>query len=87
MEGPGCKQDPACVVDTVRGASSGIVVAYQDNVGPYENLDVDTQRAPVVFHKRHTWAPLDSWPWGSAGHQKVSGLFAASSGRGNSRST
>lgn len=87
VEGPGCKQDPACGVDKVQAASSGIVAACPGNVEPLDILDVDTQRARVVFHKRHTWAPLDSWPWGCAGHRKVSGLSAAVSGRGNSRST
>lgn len=55
------------MVDKVQAASLGIEAAYQGNVGPLDNLDVDTQRALVVFHKRHTWALLDSWPWGSAG--------------------
>lgn len=55
------------MVDKVQAASSGTVGACQGTGAPLDNPRVDTQRVPVVFRKRHTWAPLGSWPWGSAG--------------------
>lgn len=64
---PGCMQGPSGVVDKVQAASSGTVEACQGTGVPWDNLRVDSQRVPVVFHRRHTWAPLDNWPWGSAG--------------------
>lgn len=64
---PGCMQDPSGVVDRVQDASQGTVVACRGTGAPLDNLHVDTQRVPVVFRKRHTWAPLGSWPLGSAG--------------------
>lgn len=60
-------QDPSCEVDKVQAASPGTAGACQDTVAPLDNLRVDTQRVPVVFHRHRTWAPLGSWPWGSAG--------------------
>lgn len=60
-------RDPLGVVDTVQAASLDTVVAYRDTGVPLDTQHVDTQRVPVVFHKHHTWAPLGSWPWGSAG--------------------
>lgn len=59
-------QDPSCEVDKVQAASPDTAGAFQDTAAPLDNLRVDTQRVPVVFHRRHTWAPLDSWPWGYA---------------------
>lgn len=64
---PDCMQDPSGVDDTVQAASLGTAEAYLDTAAPLDNLDVDTQRVLVAFHKHHTWAPLGSWPWGSAG--------------------
>lgn len=60
-------QDPSGVVDTVQAASSGTEGAYQGTGAPLGNLDVDTQRVPAVSRRHRTWAPLGSWPWGSAG--------------------
>lgn len=64
---PGCMQDPLGVVDTVQAASLDTEVAYQDTGEPLDNRHEDTQTVPVVFHMHHTWAPLGSWPLGSAG--------------------
>lgn len=60
-------QDPLGVVDTVQAASLDTVVACQGTGAPLDNLHLDTQMVPVVFHMHRTWAPLGSWPWGSAG--------------------
>lgn len=60
-------QDPSGEVDKVQAASLGTVGACHGTGAPLDKLHVDTQRVPVVFHKRHTWAPLGNWPWGSAG--------------------
>lgn len=87
MGEPGCMQDPLGVVDTVQAASSDTVGAFQGTGAPLDKLHADSRRGPVVFHKRHTWAPVGSWPWGSAGHHKVSCPAAVFSGRGNSMST
>ena len=64
---PGCMQDPSDVVDKVRAASSGTAGACRGTAAPSDNLHAHTQWVLVVFHKHHTWAPLGSWPWGSAG--------------------
>lgn len=85
--GPGCTRDPSGVVGKDRAASLGTVGACQDTEAPLDNLHVGTRWVQAVFRMRHTWAPLGSWPWGSAGHHKVSCPSAAFSGRGNSRST
>ncbi len=60
-------QDPSGVADKVQAASLGTAGACQGTGEPLDNLHADTQRVPVVFHKRHTWAPPGSWPWVSAG--------------------
>lgn len=52
--GPGCTLDPSGVVDKVQAASSGTVGAYRGTGVPLDNPQVDTQRVPVVFRKRHT---------------------------------
>lgn len=60
-------QDPSCVVGKVQAASLGTAGAFRGTGAPSDNLHVGTQTVPAVFHKRHTWAPLGSWPWGCAG--------------------
>lgn len=60
-------QDPLGVVDTVQAASLDTVGAFQGTAAPLDKLHADNRRGPVVFHKHHTWAPVGSWPWGSAG--------------------
>lgn len=60
-------QDPSGVADKVRAASSGTVGACRGTEAPLDNLGVDTRWVPVVYRKHRTWAPLGSWPWGSAG--------------------
>lgn len=111
---PGCMQDlPLHMGGRAQAASWDSVGASRGTGVPLDTHGADSQRVPVVFHKRHTWAPLGSWPWESAGlqaaniqlvrrssvdvslcakcevsyHRKASCRSAASSGRGNSRST
>lgn len=60
-------QDPSSVEDKEQAASLRTAGACQNTVVPSDSLRVDSRDVLVVFHKRHTWAALGNWPWGSAG--------------------
>lgn len=60
-------RDPSSAVDTDQAASLRTAGACRNTAVPSDSLRVDSRDVPVVFHKRHTWAALGRWPWGSAG--------------------
>lgn len=64
---PDHMQDPSSVVDKDQAASLRTAAACQNTAAPSDSLRVDSRGVPVVFHRRHTWAALGNWPWGSAG--------------------